>query len=206
MEDQTIDIDKERQVYRAGQLLRLYGEYLRELPVKRIKFKPHLPKGYERPAARRSGLHIRSFARVAMEPNYQAYEPQLLAIYFELTGDPMAQERCSEFELSLDASLEKKPFVPDIQSVEEAKDFLDALVPVRTCAAALGVNVKTIHRWIEAGMSAQLHSGYPAVVKKGAYYWVNIHAASMWKSVRGRKFKKGVDGSRQWKKGEKICA
>lgn len=166
----------------AKMVLGLYGEYLREDRKKKVRSRTFEPREYpqnmtptidERP--------IRAFLRVATEPSYRAFELFLIQVYVNQDAHELTIQRVQEFEQTLERSLEKRPFVANPTTVVEATDRQDALIPITSCAKALGIHRSTLHRMINAGLNGVRHRGaYEAVVKKGQHYFVNFLAARDW--------------------------
>ncbi len=168
----------------AKDVLQLYGEFVKGDRFKDKPLSEPKGRGYSKTkymSIETDGKYARAFARVASEPTYDMYMFQLLEVYCsDVNPNPFSIERCSEFEIKLEISLEKRPFV-DYLSVDQAKDAYDALVPISACGRMLGVTGRTIHRWIDKGLSGVMHRGvYKAVVKKGSQYYVNFLAARDW--------------------------
>lgn len=183
---------KRRGSWKAKDLLAFFGEYLRPVDrshrEKRERWvdpkKGYGPKSMGRRGSR-SDIHRRAFQYVVNHERFKEYESVLLDVWVRGSTDTMAMERCSEFEIALDSQLDKIGFSPD-QDVEQAKDRMYALVSISTCAMALGVAVKTVHRWIDAGLAGEVYGGYAAVQKLGAYYWVNYWAARDWQEKKSK--------------------
>lgn len=187
------------EVYTARQVLELFGVCVRDDRGKKIRSRMRqLRREFGKPDVGLSEgfvAELKALLRVAMHPDYGKYEPEIMSTYVTRDASPMAIERCTEFELALAESLEREPFNPGLKN-QEAKDLLDALVPVSIAAIVCGVNVTTIRRWIDAGLAGVWRKGGLAVQKQGAYYFVNAQAAFEWSGrkygSRGKKTKKSL--------------
>lgn len=184
--------------WKAVDLLRLFGAFLREDKRRKERTPHYMPVWLPEDGIKTQRMYrdynmdekyVRAFLRVATHPRFQDYETHIRMVYEDQIADSMMMERVSEFEIALNNSLLKEPFNPGRRE-DGAKDAYNALIPVSTCSKAVGVTVRTMHRWIDAGLGSILREGELAVKKQGSYYWVNYFAALQWKETKGRKFKK----------------
>jgi hypothetical protein len=196
-------LKKAGSTWRARDLLNLFGVFMRDEHRKKLKPVHIGPrKDHGQHVVKLEEKYIRAFLRVVQEETYKDYEPQLLMVYVNLKMDPFAVERCSEFEIKLDASLDKTGFTgAGPEDAQEAQDALDGLIPITTCALALGVHRATLHRWIEAGLKDEVINGmFRAVEFKGNRGYVNFMAALAWKEEHHQPKKRTRLGTRKSKK------
>lgn len=177
-------------------LLKMTASYVTDAHRMRERQKSWKAKGY--PTGAKTEVaeekYVRAAAYVAGHEKFKEYRSAFYDVYVgcadavgkPIPPDPYSVERMSEFEIMLDSMLDKKPFVAerrDDVDVKEADDCLSALIPVTLCAKLLGIGRRTLHRWFDDGLRAELVGDKSAVQKKGAYYFVNYLAALKWKTL-----------------------
>lgn len=176
-------------------LLKMTASYVTDAHRMRERQKSWKAKGYPTGTkiAATEEKYVRAAVYVAKHERFKEYLAVFYEVYVGWTDaagkpvppNPYSVERMSEFETMLDTTLDKVPFVAerrDDVDVKEADDCLNALIPVTLCAKLLGIGRRTLHRWLDDGLRAELVGDKSAVQKKGAYYFVNYLAALKWKS------------------------
>lgn len=177
--------DRSSRTWWAVDLLKLTALYVNEEYKHKEKGKPWRPRDYPtgNTANAPTEKYVLAALRVASHEKFKEYKVDFLAVYVGKDAHPMTVERMTEFEMMLDASLDKEPFTIErsVGRYDVAEDALDALIPISECARALPVHRSTLHRWLDEGLRAEMVGVYPAVQKKGAYYFINYLAALKWK-------------------------
>lgn len=186
--------DRKNRAWWAKDLLRLTASFITEAHLRREFEKSWKLRAF--PTRGKVVLSTEKYARAAMyvggHPKFRQYEGTFYEVYVNGTTDTMAMERMSEFEIALDAMLDRVPFYPERQegkSNDVATDGLNGLVPMTTCARFLGIGRTTLFRWVNEGLIGELVPGIPstkAVQKIGSQYFVNYLAALKWKEEHYR--------------------
>lgn len=171
--------DRKNRAWWAKDLLKLTASFITEHHKRHERERPWQMKEFpSRPTnVLNEEKYVRAAIYVAGHEKFKAYEATFYEVYVDGTKDTMAMERMSEFELALDAQLDKVPFVAERQlgRSKEATDAVDALIPITTCAKFLGIGRSTLHRWLNAGLMAK------GVRKFGNDYFINYLVALDWK-------------------------